>query len=225
MKLKCCLCGKEEIAFSKRLLSEDMPNYSLCNECANIKATLNAKAQGVDIRSKEIDKCKQYIVTKMEQNRNMDLEVKNYFDHYISDIMCEIEEIDEANIRQRKKEQEIEDNFSNLQNFVLLTTGYDFQGYKIVDYISIVSSECVIGTGILSEFTASITDTFGAKSSSFSNKISEAKQNVLDNMKKKTILQDGNAIIGVDFDITTFNNNMIAVLGTGTCVRIEKNKK
>lgn len=36
------------------------------------------------------------------------------------------------------------------------------------------------------------------------------------------MLQEGNAIIGIDFDITTFNNNMIAVLGTGTCVKIER---
>lgn len=85
-----------------------------------------------------------------------------------------------------------------------------------------MSSEYVIGTGIFSEFTASVTDTFGLKSSSFSNKISETKQNVLDDMKKKTMLQEGNAIIGIDFDITTFNNNMIAVLGTGTCVKIER---
>lgn len=212
---KCCLCGKEEVVFYKRMLSESMSEYNLCSECASVKATLEAKSQGANIRDRQISKSERYIKDKLDENRYIEPKVKKYFEQFISAITVDME-------KEKQKQQEIENRFAELENSILLTTGYDFQGYKIVNYINIVSSEYVIGTGIFSEFTASVTDTFGLKSSSFSNKISEAKQNVLDDMKKKTILQDGNAIIGIDFDITTFNNNMIAVLGTGTCVKIER---
>ena len=33
---------------------------------------------------------------------------------------------------------------------------------------------------------------------------------------------DANAIIGIDFDITTFSNNMIGVSANGTAVVVEK---
>ena len=40
-------------------------------------------------------------------------------------------------------------------------------------------------------------------------------------MKSETVEVGGNALIGIDFDILTFNNNMIAVSGNGTAVYIE----
>ena len=214
MIIKCCLCGKEEKSFYNRTLDKTMPEYSLCTSCASIKATIDAKINGANIREKQIDKSKQHIITQLNQNENIEPEVRNYFEQFISKITTDIE-------KEIQMQHEIENQFSELQESILLTTVYDFQGYKIIDYINIISSEYVIGTGIFSEFTSGITDTFGMKSSSFSNKISEAKQNVLNDMKKKTIMQNGNAIIGIDFQIATFSNNMIAIMGTGTCVKIK----
>ena len=34
---KCCLCGKEEVVFYKRMFSESMSEYSLSSECASVK--------------------------------------------------------------------------------------------------------------------------------------------------------------------------------------------
>jgi uncharacterized protein YbjQ (UPF0145 family) len=214
MIIKCCLCGKEEKSFYNRPLDKEMPEYSLCTSCSSMKATIEARSKGANIRDKQIDKSKQYIIMHLNQNAYIETDVRKYFEQFISTVTTDIE-------KEIQMQHEIENRFSELQESILLTTGYDFQGYKIVDYINIISSEYVIGTGILSEFTSSVTDTFGMKSSSFSNKISEAKQNVLDDMKKKTIIQNGNAIIGINFQIATFSNNMIAIMGTGTCVKIK----
>lgn len=106
----------------------------------------------------------------------------------------------------------------------MLTTGFNFEGYKILEYISVISAEVVIGTGFLSEFSASISDIFGIEDSAFSKKLEEAKDSALKKIKLKSIRLGGNAIIGVDFDYITFSNNMIGVVVSGTSVLVEKNE-
>lgn len=103
-----------------------------------------------------------------------------------------------------------------------LTTGYDFNGYNITRYVGIISGEVVLGTGFLSEFSASISDLFGAESSTFANKLETAKEAAIEKLKIKSVQKGGNAVIGVDFDYITFANNMIGVVANGTSVIIEK---
>lgn len=104
----------------------------------------------------------------------------------------------------------------------LLTSGFNFEGYRIVSYNGIVSGEVVMGTGFLSEFSASINDFLGSTSAEFSEKIVKAREMALSKMINASVAKGGNAIIGVDFDYTTFGNNMIAVSANGTSVVIEK---
>lgn len=77
---KCCLCGKEEVVFYKRMLSESMSEYSLRSECASVKATLDAKFQGANIRDRQISKSEQYIKAKLDENRYIEPKVKKYFE-------------------------------------------------------------------------------------------------------------------------------------------------
>lgn len=102
------------------------------------------------------------------------------------------------------------------------TTGYNFDGYRIVDYKGIVSGETVIGTGIFSELAASTSDLFGVESNSFADKMRGTKQSALMKLKAQSVLVGGNAVIGVDFDYINFSNNMIGVSANGTAVVIEK---
>jgi len=104
----------------------------------------------------------------------------------------------------------------------LLTSGYNFEGYKIISYQGIISGEAVMGTGFISEISASIDDFFGATSDKFSEKMKQAKEIATLKMLDASVSKGGNAIIGVDFDYVTFGNNMIAVSANGTSVVIEK---
>lgn len=104
----------------------------------------------------------------------------------------------------------------------LLTTGYDFSGYKISKYLGIVSGEVVLGTGFLSEFSASVSDLLGASSWAFEEKLDTAKQAAVEKLTMKSVKAGGNAIIGIDFDYITFANNMIGVVANGTSVVVEK---
>lgn len=104
----------------------------------------------------------------------------------------------------------------------MLTTGYEFSGYRITKYNGIVSGQVVLGTGFLSEFSASFSDFFGSESYKFADKLEAAKNAAVERMVEKSIDAGGNALIGVDFDYITFRGNMIGVVANGTSVIVEK---
>lgn len=103
-----------------------------------------------------------------------------------------------------------------------LTTGFNFDGYKITNYKAVISGNVVLGTGLFSEFVGSISDVLGTTSTPFENKMEKAKEIAIQKLIIKSATIGGNAIIGVDFDFFTLNNNMIAVSANGTSVVIEE---
>lgn len=104
----------------------------------------------------------------------------------------------------------------------MLTTGFNFEGYKITQYLEVISGEVVLGTGFLSELSASVADFLGSGAGMFETKLESAKTAAKEKLVLKSVECGGNAIIGVDFDYITFSNNMIGVIANGTSVRIEK---
>lgn len=104
----------------------------------------------------------------------------------------------------------------------LMTTGFNFEGYDIQKYVGVISEEVVLGTGFISEFSASISDFFGGASNTFSRKLKAAKEAATEKLIGASISKGGNAIIGVEFDYITFANNMIGVVASGTAVQIKK---
>ena len=44
---------------------------------------------------------------------------------------------------------------------ILLTSGYNFEGYRIKKYLGFCSGECALGTGFLSSLGAGIADILG----------------------------------------------------------------
>lgn len=128
--------------------------------------------------------------------------------------------------KQNQSEQYLQSNVidEKMQNLIkahMITTGYNFEGYKITKYINIIQSEIVLGTGFLSEISATVTDTFGISSAAMSNKLSTAKRETQYDLIRKSIKLGANAILGIDFDITTLRNNILVVSATGTAVVIE----
>ncbi len=107
---------------------------------------------------------------------------------------------------------------------MMLTSGYDFDGYTIIKYIGVVSGQVVLGTGFLSEVSATFADFFGETSKKFEDKLETAKNAAIEKLIVKSLEKGANAIIGVDFDYITFHNNMIGVVANGTAV-IVKTKK
>lgn len=52
----------------------------------------------------------------------------------------------------------------------LITSSHGFEGYEIKKYYTIISASTVMGTGLISEISASISDSFGMTSNAFEKK-------------------------------------------------------
>lgn len=102
------------------------------------------------------------------------------------------------------------------------TTGYNFEGYRIVSYMDVISEEIVLNTGIFSELGGQISDISGKTNDIVAQKLNEAKEQALENLKKQAVLEGGNAVIGVSYEMLNLLENMIVVSANGTAVEIEK---
>ena len=204
----CPICGKkigmfDNVTFYYKKDGEDTyTTIDVCSECGNLLS---------DAKNGEEEACKKISEVKMSISNKKVV-------GYINEILRNAEKKIEENKAAKKEKERITAVFNSL----LVTSGYNFEGYKITEYKNMVSGECALGTGFLSEFSASVSDLFGSSSSAFSEKMYTAKEEALKIMKNRCAQLGCNAIIGVDYDYITFTNNMIGVIANGTAVKIEK---
>ena len=71
-------------------------------------------------------------------------------------------------------QEKTERNQKILNDFVI-STGYQFDGYNIDKYFNIVSSEVVLGTGLISELSAKVNDILGSTSEKLEKKLKDVK--------------------------------------------------
>ncbi len=108
---------------------------------------------------------------------------------------------------------------------MIYTTTPNVEGHKIKKYLGIISGSSVIGTGLVSDFGAAVSDLFGVSSESYNEKLSNAREHAMNMLKKEALKKGANAVIGIDTDIMTVGNNMFVVNATGTAVLLEKCSK
>ena len=133
---------------------------------------------------------------------------------------------EEKSIAEKQRlEEEKKRRFEESLNSFLITTGNDFYGYEITNYLGIVSEGVVQGTGWLSELSADFNDFFGTESNTFAHKMEICREAALKKAKIQAIQKGANALISIDFETTTFRNNMIGIMVTGTAVCIQKTEK
>ena len=105
---------------------------------------------------------------------------------------------------------------------MLVTTGYNFEGYTIVQYFDVISAPIVLGTGFLSSLSSSVADLTGSRSGTYERKLVNSKRDAMSHLKDAARQLGGNAIIGIDIDYTTFGGDVMGVVVSGTAVRIAK---
>lgn len=183
-------------------------DFTVCNTCGDLlkkidQAKKNRESQQcISLSVELLDRCK---------DPDTELKVKQYTDKALEKA-------------QEDLSQEGLDVFSfcDSEDAFLATTGYSFEGYKIESYLGIVSGDVVLGTGFFSEFSMELTDLFGERSTTASNKMKEVKWHAYEEMLKNAKKIGANALIGVDFDYVTLSNNILGVSANGTAVKIEK---
>lgn len=219
----CCICKKKMGLFegnSLAFLNADMASYEICTNCS--KKINDLENGNIDIfyEFQSIipgiadEKLRDYLINVCDTTKDK-REIR--FEKYNK----EKEENRKLEIYNSKRLR-FQELISQNEKLILLTTGFDFEGYKIIQYKDIISGECVLGTGFLSEFDASFSDLTGTKSKLFSSKLREAKNHAIYNLQESCYILGGNAIIGIKFDYITFINNMIGVIANGTAVVVEK---
>ncbi|GHT82792.1 hypothetical protein FACS1894125_5770 [Actinomycetota bacterium] len=115
-------------------------------------------------------------------------------------------------------------NTTNAEDSILVTTSFDFQGYTIVEYLGYIQAEGGFGLGFIKSNLASIANVVGEESLSIGKKIREAKNAILPRLKKEALNYGADAIIGIDIDYTMFGGSVIAVIASGTAVKISQNR-
>ncbi len=104
---------------------------------------------------------------------------------------------------------------------MLLTTTNSLDGYKIKEYLGIVSGETIIGANMFRDLFAEIVDIVGGRSGGYEKVLKEAKETAMEEMSVKAEQLGANAIIGIDLDYETVGKGtMLMVVASGTAVKI-----
>lgn len=105
-----------------------------------------------------------------------------------------------------------------------ITTTPTFEGHRIINYHGVVFGEVVAGVNFLRDFGAGLRNIFGGRSGGYENELISARNNALEELKKRAEQMGANGIVGVDFDyetITAGNGSMLVVIASGTAVTVE----
>jgi uncharacterized protein YbjQ (UPF0145 family) len=85
-----------------------------------------------------------------------------------------------------------------------------------------VTGQTATGTGVISEFTSSFTDLFGAQSGRHNMKLKSGEDMCFAQLRKRTLDKGGNAVIATDIDYSEIGSSrgMLMVCMAGTAVRL-----
>lgn len=225
MAEQCLCCGKKVGIFTGSHL-----NNTLCDNCY-FKFASQVEGMRISETLEDVEKRYENILKIIDESGFLG-DGKKHVIEYVDEVKKKTYEkvskeenaLAEEAKRQEKHDQ-IKERLDELRKDVLLTTGNNLEGYDIIEYCGVKSGSAVLGTGFLSEFTASLNDISGTTDNRMGRKVEEAKVFATNALINNCIYAGGNAIIGIGYDIMTIGSNMIVVSANGTSVRVIKKKE
>lgn len=106
---------------------------------------------------------------------------------------------------------------------MIVTSTNEVAGYRVSDYLGLVNANIVIGTNVISDFIAGLSDFFGGESGTYKSKLDGIYERALNELRFKASRIGANAILGVHFDfdeISGGGKSMFMVTTFGTAVKI-----
>ena len=211
MTIICCVCGKKQSGWiTDYPLGSELENHRICAECGE-KYHKIQNAKTLEDVSEEINYFKEQLA-----KGGQDEIVNHFFDLLFKGFDTEKTFIDANTIIAEQRDNAI----SN----IMVTSGYDFEGYKITKYCDFISAETVFGMGMFKALLASVSSVTGAESEAFNKKIKETKAKSMYDIRKNALELGANAIIGLDIDFSTIASDMVVIIASGTAVVIEETK-
>lgn len=110
-----------------------------------------------------------------------------------------------------------------MNNDILLTSGYNFEGYSITEYLGVFSGECALDINYSTSAGTKINDFWNSKKNIYCDNLKIAKDKALEKLIVQVGYAGGNAIIGTNFDYNIFSNEIMIVVANGTAVKVKKN--
>lgn len=200
----CCICkkklGRQE---AEHIFSAKYSQLLMCNKCYEHKQNLQINMEG---EVEGIQKSMQYFEDLL----------------YIEMVAAAAREPLQQALKEAEEAQKESLKYRYKNRSFLATTGYNFEGYRIVAYKDVISGEIVLNTGVFSELGGQISDISGKTNHIVAQKLNEAKEQALEHLKQQAALVGGNAVIGVNYEMLNLLENMIVVSANGTAVEIEK---
>lgn len=213
----CSACGAKIGMFEKpTALSDDHQDVILCDYCKRALDKAREPASNkFEIEAKEA--AIQHFHSMILKRRTRDFAVKSIMEAIgaTDDDIAETKRVDEEYYDQRHMHYAHRDD-------MLLTTIDHPDGYEIIEYKGLVTSDRVIGTGIFSEAKTVVADVAGWSSGNISSKVKEIKDEAIDDAMKQAALSGGNALLGVKVDVYVSAGNMFGVSVTGTAAKVMK---
>lgn len=207
----CCICGDPAGRFEKlKPIDEAHPELTACGHCSGKWAALanpgDAYEYGVASR---------YFEGRLSRMRPL---VQGAVRERLSLAQRAQERADEEARR--------EEDARNLvrEGKLLMTTGDVLAGYDVVSYHGVHSSDCMMGTGLLSDVEAVVTGITGTENVANMGKVTVARERALERMAMKCVRAGGNAILGIRYDVYTAAGleNAFCVGVSGTSVTVVK---
>ncbi|MBI6874343.1 putative heavy metal-binding protein [Clostridium aciditolerans] len=106
---------------------------------------------------------------------------------------------------------------------MIVTTTPQIEGKKIVEYKGVVFGEVISGINFVKDFMAGIRDLVGGRSQTYEDELINARDNAIEEMKRRAQSMGANAVVGVDVDYEVLGQGggMLMVTVSGTAVVIE----
>lgn len=106
---------------------------------------------------------------------------------------------------------------------MILTTSNNIEGKQIKEYLGIEFGEVITGVNFVKDFMAGIRDIIGGRSKTYEDELIRAREDALEELKKRAAAKGANAVIGIDIDYEVLgaNASMLMVTASGTAVRYE----
>ena len=106
---------------------------------------------------------------------------------------------------------------------MVVTTTNAVEGRKLVEYKDIVFGEVITGINFFKDIGAGLRNMFGGRSQGYEDELCNARNEALEEMKRRAASLGANAVIGVDIDYEVLgsDNGMLMVTASGTAVTVE----
>lgn len=115
-----------------------------------------------------------------------------------------------------------------MKDKLLVTSGFDFENYTIIDYLDFCSGESALGVSTYGNFVNELSDAFTVNNTMYTEKMEKTKEIAIENLKHAAQSLGANAIIGVTLNYSTFSSDKsadtIVATASGTAVIIESIK-